>query len=103
MIRRLFNALVLATAALLSGCMIPPPDQAYAGSTKQQIIAELGQPTTQFKGHYGLVPKWWVDAHPDCVTYEYERLNGTLYITVERRDAAWVGLCSQWLPAGGVF
>jgi hypothetical protein len=70
---------------------------------ERQIIEKLGRPTSRFNGHYGLAPKSWADAHPNCETLTYQKPNGTLYVTVEPKGGERVGLCSQWLPAGGAF
>lgn len=103
--QRLLYASLLLISIAISACYfyIPPRDNAFVGSTKQQIVQKLGNPTTQFAGHYGNPPSAWADQHPNCVTLVYQKPDGTLYVTIESKNGDWIGLCSQWLPKGGAF
>lgn len=94
---------VLSVVVASASCYRPPPDNAFVGSTKQQIIAKLGNPTKQFNGHYGLPNPAWTSQHPNCVTLIFKKPGGTLYVTIEPKNGGWIGLSSQWLPEGGAF
>ena len=101
--RRGLALLFLIIIAICWSCFKPPPNNAFVGSTKKQIIAKLGNPSGQFDGHYGLPNGVWARQHPNCVTLTFKKPGGTLYVTVEPKNGDWIGLCSQWLPAGGAF
>ncbi|HSZ58123.1 MAG TPA: hypothetical protein VK797_20840 [Tepidisphaeraceae bacterium] len=101
--RRGLLLFILPVVATCASCYKPPSDNAFVGSTKEQIIAKLGNPTTQFNGHYGLPGLGWANQHPNCVTLLFEKPGGTLYVTIEPKNGEWIGLRSQWLPEGGAF
>lgn len=97
------RVLLLLMVLSCAGCYRPPPDNAFVGSTKQQIIEKLGDPTRQFNGHYGIPDSNWASQHPNCVTLVYKKPGGTLYVLIESKDGEWIGLGSQWLPEGAAF
>ena len=80
-----------------------PPDNAYVGLTKQEIITRLGAPADQWAGGYGNPNYEWAQQFEPCETLTYKSWKGTLYISVYQKDGQWVCFCSTWLPRGGVF
>lgn len=75
--------LVLVAASVLVGGLIyalvtPPANDAYVGLTPERLDARLGKPAAMFPGHYGLPEYHWAKQHEPCMTYTYQRWNGTL-------------------------
>jgi hypothetical protein len=108
-LRRVALLLVLAAIAILTyrndwaPAIVPPADNAYVGLTKQQIIARLGTPDSQCPGPYGNPPLQWAKQYMPCETLIYSKWDGTLYMSVCRKNGQWVCFCSNWLIKGGAF
>lgn len=98
-------ALAVVTATLIGrGRFARPGDDAYAGVAEAAVRDVLGAPAHEFVGHYGNPPAAFVSRFPGEVkTLVFSYRGGDYYVSFERRPGGWVGICSSWLPAGGVF
>jgi hypothetical protein len=72
----------------------------YVGQTKASIVAQYGQPTCQWAGHYGQPPEDYVKQHDPAVSCTYTRATGALYISFEQKGGQWVCFSSHWVPNG---
>lgn len=86
-----------------SASVVPPADNAFAGLTREQIVARLGTPDGQWPGHYGNPSLEWAMQYDPCETLTYLEWNGTLYISVYQKNGQWVCFSSTWLPEGAAF
>jgi hypothetical protein len=106
-IRPLQLLAIIAFFAALSACdSTPPPPatNAYVGKTEAAVRAELGQPDHEFAGHYGNPPLHFTSQFTgEIKTLVFKRPDGEIYVSFEKRADGWMGICSQWLPQGGVF
>jgi hypothetical protein len=96
----------IAMVMVVTSCVIlsrPPAKDAFVGFTVEQIVERLGEPDSQFEGHYGLPNFAWARQFEPCETFTYEKWNGTLYLSVHEEEGKRVCFSSDWLPKGGRF
>jgi hypothetical protein len=75
----------------------------YLGKTKASIIQRYGPPSKEWAGHYGSPPTDYMEQHSPSVSLLYQRLTGTLYISLEKKDDDWICYSSHWMPNGAEF
>jgi hypothetical protein len=76
----------------------------YIGWTRTAIEAKHGPPSHEWQGHYGPpVDEEYARKHDPAVTVIYERGDGTLYVSFEKKNGEWICFRSDWMPTGWVF
>ena len=81
----------------------PVPDDAYVGYSRDRIIQELGKPSQEFDGHYGLVSAVYATKFSPATTLVYDISGGTLYISIRPQLGVQTCFVSTWVPTGTQF
>ena len=107
------SKLVFALAALVAfvGCTSTPAvsrpsgrqSDVYAGMSEASIRAQLGRPSREFAGHYGLPSTTFASRFSGQIkTLVFKDPDGEHYVTFEKRSN-WIAISSAWLRKGAVF
>ena len=101
--------MALALAAILPSCALLPPDARvphvpYVGMSEQAVRAELGNPSSEFPGHFANPPLSTRKRYPGRIkTLVYKRRAGARYIAFQKELSGWVAIYSGWLRKGSRF
>jgi hypothetical protein len=80
------------------------PRNELVGLTEPAVRSRLGEPRSEFAGHYGLPPKSFVDKFSRQIkTSVFRTATGDEYVSFEKRQDSWVVICNQSVPAGAAF
>jgi hypothetical protein len=80
-----------------------PLSDTHIGLTREQIIAELGEPKVERKGHYGAPPDDYIEQHAGARTLYWEWWSVHFYASIEEIAGRWVCFSSDWVPRGCVI
>jgi len=78
-------------------------DSSCVGLTEAQIIARLGNPSVRYSGTFGAPPVDFLAGHNNIETLQWNRLSGTLYISISDETGSKICFEAAWLPRGAVF
>ena len=80
------------------------PDNDYADKAESTVRAELGKPSREFVGHYGLPDVEFAKKFTGEIrTLVFKQRGGEFYVSFEKRSVGWISICSSWLPDGAAF
>ena len=80
-----------------------PIDSTHVGKTREELIAELGEPARQGPWHIGLPDAEYRAKYPLVQTMEWEWRSGSFFASVHPVEGVWVCFCSYWVPKGWVI
>jgi hypothetical protein len=75
----------------------------HAGRTREAIVAELGRPSSEWVGHYGLPSASYRLRHKGAKVLYYHWQSGDFYASIEEVNGRWICFSSDWLPEGWVI
>src|SRR5262249_37760424 len=80
-----------------------PISKTHVGRTREAIIGELGQPSSEWAGHYGLSPRSHLHNHKGARTLYYHWPSGAFYASVCEVEGEDIRFSSDWVPEGWVI
>jgi hypothetical protein len=80
-----------------------PIGDTHVGKTRDEIVAEFGEPKSEWKGLYGLPPATYAAQHAGGKTLYFEWPSGRFYASIEEVEGRWVCFDSHWVPKGWVI
>lgn len=117
--RILFACVAVLTLAVTSALLVPnswresrprfgwdesiPIPGTHVRKTREQIVAELGEPKSEWQGLYGLPPASFATQHAGAKTLYYEWRSGRFYASIEEVAGQWVCFDSTWVPEGCII
>lgn len=80
------------------------PDNAYLNKTEFQVCSLLGQPESEFAGHYGNPPLTFTQKfHGEVKTLVFRSRAYDDYVTFEKQPIGWLVIRSSCVSKGTVF